>query len=233
MEFLWSTQYSTLFLSASFLNKLNPISFCEMLCSMFPKRLQQNLPWSVPMIHQVLALLDRDEVPYLQPFWRPVASPSVRRIGRNNHPLSLVRKNGFPCCYHWIPRKILSLLISEVQRVTLCCVWVRLCGRGTSATNRFLPLGIKTWDVVSWWWRDGIAISSPYWSWIFTIWTSITGPITVLPGIAAKTRDWGFPQESVSSRHKWNNLPITVGLVKSSFIHHPGWHTMFKPSVFT
>ena len=49
----------------------------------------------------------------------------------------------------------------------------------TSSTNRFVPLEILTWDVVSWLWGDGIAISSPYWSRIFTIWTSITGPITV------------------------------------------------------
>ena len=70
----------------------------------------------------------------------------------------------------------------------------------TSSTNRFVPLVIITWVVVSWLWGDRIAISSPSCPRIFTIWTLRTGPITVLPGIAAKTRDWGFSRECMYSR---------------------------------
>ena len=35
----------------------------------------------------------------------------------------------------------------------------------------------------------------------------MTGPITVLPGIAAKTLDWGFAWESVYSRHDGTSCP--------------------------
>ena len=46
---------------------------------------------------------------------------------------------------------------------------------------------------------DGTAISNPRWSMIFTIWTSMTGPIIVPPGSAAKILDCGCARESMYS----------------------------------
>ena len=74
-------------------------------------------------------------------------------------------------------------------------------GIWTSSTNRLFLVEIITWDVRCLPLGDRIAISSPYWTRIFTIWTSTTGPIIVPPGIAEKALDNGFSRESVYSRH--------------------------------
>ena len=54
--------------------------------------------------------------------------------------------------------------------------YVRHFGKCNSSTNRLFPLDIRTQDVRLGWSGDGIAISSPKLSRIFTMWTSTTGP---------------------------------------------------------
>ena len=99
-------------------------------------------------------------------------------------------------------------------------------------TKRSVPLVITTLDVASCLRVDGIAISNSSSSRIVTTRTSRTGPIFVSPRIAAKTRGSRCDRENVYSRQSGTTLLPTVVLVKPSPEIHPGWNTMFKPSVF-
>ena len=63
-----------------------------------------------------------------------------------------------------------------------------LCGHKFHSKNA-LSLDLTTFDVFAGLASDGIAVSIPYSSRIFTIRTSRTGPIIVPPGIAATTWD--------------------------------------------
>ena len=109
-------------------------------------------------------------------------------------------------------------------------------GIRTSSTNRLFPLEIITSDVHCLPLGDGIAISSPYWSRIFKIWTSMTGPkivpIIVPPANAVKALDSGFTRKRRVFSASLNDLPKTVVLVRSSFVAHTSWYPVSERCKF-
>ena len=63
--------------------------------------------------------------------------------------------------------------------------------------------------------------------------TSMTGPMVVPPGIAAKTLDFGLARGSlhVFSAY-WDGISKTVVLVKFGFVAHTSWNPMRENCVF-
>ena len=194
--------------------------------------------YSNELLRQFLVHLDHNGVPISN----QRRDSDFKRIstegltGRNILPLpSLIGMISFVCFTGFV--RILNCLVrvSSVQdcsnsveqdpssfaidRSVSNSVLMRLClgfRKCNSSTNRFLPRHITTQNVRSGSVGDWIGISSLWLPSSCTRWTSMTGPIMVLPGIAACGLHFGSDRGCVYSRHAVVKSPkssFTSGMV--------------------